>query len=101
MSLSLAEILALDGIVIRNIPKTSTTLHHPRHNDVANLKPNESFWTNAKGVTYVQTVKENKVHGYLITFMYDTSSMVHFDLKRNGIGVTIESAYADYLLKNK
>ncbi len=101
MDLTLAEILALSGIVIRNIPKTSTSLCHPRHYDLENLKPNESIYTNDKGFTYVQTVKENKVNGYLITFSHGTSSMVHFDLKTNGIGDTIEAAYADYLLKRK
>ena len=101
MALSLAEILAISGIVIRNIPETYTTLCHPRHYDLEKLKPNECLWTNDKGVTYVKTIKEREDKGYLITFSHNPSSTVHFDLKTNGIGDTIEAAYADYLLKRK
>ena len=84
-NMSLSQILAVPGIVIRLIPKITKT----RYVTVKNGKRFEG--------------KEDRVNSlggkYLVTGSIGQETLVRFDLKTCGIGETIEVAYADWLSK--
>lgn len=93
----LATILAMEGIVIRKIPVTSTSCYTFRERALAE---NESI-IESNGRKWIQQVKTNSLGGkYLIAFKNDQGSTLHFSLKHDGIGDTIEDAYQDYCDKH-
>lgn len=93
----LATILAMDGIVIRKIPMTSTACYTFRERALAE---NESV-IESNGRKWIKVVKANSLGGkYLISFKKDQGSTHHFSLRYDGIGDTIEDAYKDYCAKH-
>jgi hypothetical protein len=98
--MTLSEILSLEGIVIRKIPVEVVSLWTSPPKPEA-LKPNESI-VEKNGRKLLRVVDYPKYGGkYLVTFAYHTNSMIQFDYKTNGIGNTIEEAYADYIAKGE
>ena len=94
------EILALEGIVVRHIPMTSTSLYSYREGDETRLKLGESI-VERNGRKFRQAIVNNVFGGmYFITFKDDQGATVIFDKKRDGIGETIEKAYDNYISKN-
>lgn len=78
---TLEEILKIEGIVIRLIPKVTVRV-----------------WRGVKGES--TEITTNSLGGkYIIAFAGDQDSAVRFATDRNGVGDTIELAYQDYLLK--
>ena len=98
--MKLEEILSLEGIVIRLIPKEVTRYWR------SSQKAHEAHKASG-GESIIRDGRELMVEHktlslggkYLITFAANQDSMVRFDLNRNGIGNTIEEAYSNYLSK--
>ena len=95
--MKLEDILSLDGIVIRHIPKTSKARYV--YKDELKEKYPDSVVINDGLNTWIDVTVHNKFHGYLITFYKGTAARVTFSLKHDGHGQTIEEAYLDYLAK--
>jgi len=85
---SLEDILKLDGIVIRNIPKTTKSIYYS-YDPKTNKRLKETI------------VKTNELAGWIITFELSQDATIRFNKKCNGVGKTIEKAYQDYLSKAK
>ena len=97
--MNILDIIAIEGIVIRKIPVHSTSLYSYREGDENRLKENESIVERGNR-KYRQEIKTNGLGGkYLISMKMDQYSTVIFNNKYDGVGDTIESAYADYLKK--
>lgn len=93
----LAELLEMDGIVIRKIPMTSVSNYNFTERT---LGKNESI-VEMCGRKYIREVKTNSLGGkYLITFKSDQGSNIYFSLKYDGIGDSPLEAYKDYCEKN-
>lgn len=91
------DILNLDGIIIRKIPKTTVSLfgYYPdKHKTI------KGEIVTIDGRQYIKEVKENSLAGYCITFDNGQGSMVQFIKTQCGFGETIEEAYVDYINKN-
>lgn len=85
--MKLHDILKLEGIVIRLIPRETVT--YWRH------------WSEGK-LTREEEVKTNSLGGqYLIQFKPDQGKTIMFHKERSGIGDTIENAYLDYINKER
>lgn len=96
--MDILDIIALEGIVIRKIPFQTKSLYLYREG--MQLKENQTIIQSGNR-QMVEEIKTNALGGkYLITFERGTGSTVIFNLKYNGIGETIELAYADYIKKN-
>ena len=94
------DIIAIEGIVIRKIPATSISLTSYREGDLDKLKSNQKI-IHRNNKIFIETMTHNSMGGkYLITKKMDQFSTVQFDRRYDGIGDTIESAYADYIEKN-
>lgn len=92
-----SDIIAMEGIVIRRIPFTSTNCWTFRERPLA---ANESI-IEVAGRKYIQQIKENSLGGkWMVTFKNDQGSTVHFTLKYDGIGDTLAEALADYHAKH-
>lgn len=96
------DILKLDNIVIRKIERVtvsrwrSTEKMHERHKAAGG-----EYVTDEKGREYMVDRKTNAMGGkYLLRFESGTGSQVHFNIKTDGVGDTIEAAYTDYLKKS-
>jgi hypothetical protein len=98
MDLSAEDILGMDGIVVRNIPKTTTERWSYREGQT--LRTGETLVTDDRGRTLREIVKHNALAGFIITFCRGQGSMVQFSKKTDGCGDTIQSAYKDWLQKN-
>lgn len=93
----LATILKTEGIVIRLIPMTTTSRY--AYQEGRKLSATETI-VERDGRTMVESVKHNSYGGkYLVTFKRDQGAQLHFSLKHDGVGDTIEEAYADKLSK--
>lgn len=95
----LEDILQIEGIVIRKIPKITVSRWTYREGDENRLKSNERIVTNEQGRKFVEIAKENSMAGYIVTFDKSQGSTVLFNKKRDGVGSTIEEAYKDLLTK--
>jgi hypothetical protein len=96
--MTLLDILNIDGIVIRKIPIERTYHYYTSDKMLESHKARggETI-VNESGRELMVEQKTFSMGGkYLITFEFSQGSMVRFDLKRNGIGNTIEEAYADF-----
>ena len=95
------DILKIEGVVVRLIPKVSESLY--RWTPKRPIKPSDSFevmHTNRGPVKMVREITTNKLGGkYLITFKTDQFSTVQFNSKYDGMGDTIELAFEDALSK--
>lgn len=81
------DILNIEGIVIRKIPKESISYWTAKETDKGAMLNHRGRWVTKK-------VKQNSFGGkYLITMAYDQMSQVRFNLKTCGVGDTIEEAY--------
>ena len=98
MDLSVEDILGMDGIVVRNIPKTSTSRWIYREGQT--LRAGEIIVIDNRGRKVLEVVKNNALAGFIVTFCHGTGSMVQFSKKTDGCGDTIQSAYKDWLKKN-
>ena len=97
MSIKLAEILAMQGVVIRNIPKETRSRFGYRER--RKLRQGESI-VESNGRKYIESIKVNSLGGkFIVTFKTSQDSQVCFNIKRDGVGDSIESAYADYRAK--
>ncbi len=93
------DILAIEGIVIRKIPMQTTSLYSYREGDENRLKDNETI-VERNGRKLRQEIKINTLGGkYIISMSNGQGSNVMFNIKYDGVGDTVESAYADYLEK--
>jgi len=101
--MKLEDILSVEGIVIRKIPSEIVSHWATSDKAVQNHKQNGGeIFTNDKGRELIVERKKPEIGGkYLVSFAYNTDSLVRFDLKLCGTGETIESAYADFLTKQK
>lgn len=84
--MTLAQILAIPGIVIRLIPKQTT-----------------STWVgyrDGKRFSETNTVKNSLGGQYIITFVKGQGDTVKYSLSVCGVGDTIEDAYVDWVSKN-
>lgn len=101
MEINLKNILEMDGIVIRKIPETVRQLTRLRENQ--KLKEGEKIVRiGVKNTEYVEKIKKNSMGGlYLVGKQMNQDSIFRFSKKFNGVGGTIESAYYDYLSKNR
>lgn len=97
--ISLEEIVSLEGIVIRRIPKVSTTTYLYQKGDERRSKsPKDFMLKNGRLYTHRHTV--NTLGGkYLVTFKRNQYAQVRFDKGRDGVGDTIKEAYRNYLQK--
>ena len=95
----ISDILKLDGIIIRKIPATSTSLWLAYEGDQEKFEGR--FYYNDKGRLVREVIKNNDLAGYMVTFNLSTDSTVHFRKKCDGLGKSIEEAYNDYCTKNK
>jgi hypothetical protein len=97
--MDLKDIIAIEGIVIRRIPSQTTSLFGYR--ETFPMKAgDEVVMINDR--RYVRRVKDNSLGGkYLVTMKQDQDSIVRFDIKHNGIGDTVEAAFADLRKKGK
>jgi hypothetical protein len=78
VNLTLNEILDVEGIVIRKIPKETRRF--------------------GKGGT--KEAKDNSLGGkYLVTLKHDQNSIVRFNMGNAGIGDTVQGAWRDLMLK--
>lgn len=100
--MQLADILNLDNIVIRKIEPITVNLYrstekmYDRHKAAGG-----EVKTDDKGREYMVERKTNILGGkYLLRFEGGTGDTVRFNLKSDGVGDTIEAAYADYQRKN-
>lgn len=93
------EILSIEGIVIRLIPKLDISFYNARH---FTGKPNQrKIYISKYKREMTEETTENSLGGkYLITIQKGQGSMVSFNLKLCGIGDTIEEAYKDFKKKN-
>jgi hypothetical protein len=98
MDLSAEDILGMDGIVVRNIPKTTTERWIYREGRA--LRAGETIVINHLGRKVRELVKDNALAGFIVTFCRGQGSMVQFSKKTDGCGDTIQSAYKDWLKKN-
>ena len=81
--LTVEQILKIEGVCVRFIQK------HKRE-----------VWRGRDGRQIIY--KDNEIGGkYLLTFDRDQMSTVRMTLKYDGVGDTIQQAFADYLEKNK
>ena len=102
--MKLNDILELEGIVIRKIPKESVALYsYNDHNKRLLDRPNmELVYIESYKRDMIKETKVNSLGGkYLITTVNNQDSQVRFNLKSDGIGDTIDKAYEDYIGKNK
>jgi hypothetical protein len=98
MQPSVEDILGIDGIVVRNIPKTTTSRWTYREGQA--LSAGETIVIDDRGRKVLEVVKDNTLAGFIITFCHGTASLVPFSRKTDGCGVTIQAAYKDYIKKN-
>ena len=96
--LTIAEIICMDGIVIRKIPTTTT--RRWRCVDKAQLPTNAKILERKNGIIVYEETKENSLAGYVITFSKGTDATVTFYKKTSGFGKTLEEAFEDYIKKN-
>lgn len=95
--MQLTNILQIEGITIRLIPKETVSLFAYR--DGQKLTEGQSLIDHG-GRQMVREVKRNALGGkYLVRVTPGQGSMVQFSKDRDGIGETIETAYADYIAK--
>jgi hypothetical protein len=98
---TLEEIMQIEGIVVRKIPKQTTSCYGMREKDFTReLQENETIIYTESGRPLMQTIKHNNMAGYIVTTQMNQDSTVRFNKQRDGIGQTIEAAYQDYLNKN-
>jgi len=92
------DILQIEGIVIRLIPAQTVTLCH--YSEGRKLYNGETI-VERNGRKFAQEIKQNSLgKKYLVTRVNGQGNTVMFNTKYDGIGDTIESAYADYLKKS-
>lgn len=95
--MNISEILTIEGITIRLIPMQTTSLYAFREGKA--LRTGEKV-IERNGRKFIQEVRENSLGGkYLVTKVNGQGSNVQFNLKYDGIGDSIESAYIDFLSK--
>lgn len=97
--MTLQEILNIEGIVIRKIPKQ--TIHDWRIYSDNVIKAYKEkgceLYISKDGVTIAREIKNNKLGGkYLITIETSSDKTVIFNRNYCGIGDTIEEAYEDF-----
>ena len=100
----LEEILNIEGIVIRRIPKESVHLYN--YNDynkrLLGRANTEKIYSESLKRDMIKEVELNSLgEKYIVTIASNQDSQVHFSLKNSGVGNTIELAYSDYLAKTK
>lgn len=102
--MQLADILALEGVVIRKIERVTVNHWLTSAAALARHKANGAeIVTNEKGRELIKETKTNSLGGkYLLTIVRGQGSLAPwaFDLKHCGVGDTIEAAYEDYKRKN-
>lgn len=97
--LTALDIVEIEGIIVRKIPKQSTSLYSYKEGDENRLKEGESI-VERHGRKFREQTCDNSLGGkYLISEKMDQGSTVVFSTKYDGVGDTIESAYEDFLLK--
>lgn len=101
MTMTVEQILDIDGIVVRKIPATSTSLLTYWENKDADRKlPDNETIVVRDGRKYIQRVTTNALVGYAVTMKKDQYARVHFNKKYDGFGPTIVAAYDDYMKKH-
>ena len=94
------DILKLEGVVVRLIPSKSISLLSYKEGDEERLRDGQDVVVR-NGRRFVRETRSNSLGGkYLLTFRNDQCATVIFANKYDGIGDSIEEAYADYLKKN-
>ena len=99
--MTIEEILDIDGIVVRKIPKTtasawvSSEKEHARHKAAGG-----DTYINSRGREVCIETKTNSLGGlYIVTMDKTQGSLVRFDKTTAGIGKTIPDAYTDMINK--
>jgi len=93
---SLEEIMSVEGIVVRQIPKNTRKFYvYSKGMSVKNGKI-----VDANGKKYIEVTTENQLYGYAVTIQKDQTSSVRFSKVYSGYGDTIQSAYSDYIVKS-
>ena len=96
----LQEILSIEGIVVRHIPKRSKLLWGFRDGDERSLKDGEELVV-IKGRKFVKETRQNELAGYAITLDETQGTIVKFYKHTAGFGPTIEDAYDDFCTKRE
>lgn len=99
--MDLQEILSLEGIIIRHIPKTSISLWKYNERNVKRWENNRNCKiVEENGTKFIKETKHNTLNGYCVTICKNQDSTVRFSKSHDGFGKTIEEAFKDYLFKN-
>ena len=94
----LEDILSVEGIVIRHVPKESVFMWGYRDGDEERLKENEEI-VQRDGRRFRRETKQNELAGYVVTCDKSQGSIVRFSKKTDGFGSTVEEAYDDFVKK--
>ena len=93
------NILNIEGIVIRLIPKETVKIYSYNEYNKKLLKRSNTkiFYSNYHKKNMIKETKINSLGGnYIITTAYHQDTKVSFCLKYCGIGSTVKLAYLDY-----
>ena len=101
--LSVDEIMNIEGIVVRKLPKVVTSNYLVRDNYKLSKGDIESgaVLHTKNGRLVMTVIKETENPGFLVTIVKSTGSIVHFNIDKNGFGETIPDAYNNYINKGK
>lgn len=95
--MTIEEILRIEGITVRLIPADTVSLYTYRED--RKLTGGQTIFTR-NGRKFVREVKPNGLGGkYFVRITNGQGAVVHFSTRHDGVGDTIEAAYADYLAK--
>ena len=95
-----SDILKIEGIVVRLIPRLSVSRWGYREGDEKRLKSGEEI-VKENGRKFLKRTEENTMAGYAVTFSEDQGSIVRFSREVDGFGDTIVEAYQDFIKKNR
>ena len=96
--MTLEDIVAIDGIVIRRIPYNSVSLFAYRNK---NILPDDELVFHGESTMIRRTTKNSLGGKYIVTKQMSQMSKVTFNIKRDGVGDTVVEAYQDMQKKTE
>lgn len=95
--MTVLEILQIEGIIVRLIPRE--TVHLYTYSEGRSVPPSRTI-VEINGRKFEREVRKNVYGGkYFVKRDMGHGSVIQFNTRTDGIGDTIEAAYADFLTK--